>query len=318
MKCGRCQLESPTKLARCPQCGAWGTFDVWRAASELGMRPPPERLLCGEPVLDALVGGGWVASCLYRLVGDPGAGKSTAALDVATRFAAAGVRSAYLTAEEAVQAIQARAARLGRGTSSLLISEGDSIRALDDLPTDVRFAVIDSLSMIYDPETPDAPGSNLQLGAAMRHVAGWAKARRCTVLVIGHVNAQGRPAGTRKVEHLVDCDLRMRRKGRRLRVVKNRHGIAPRTCRYRHVEEGLRYELEESDDDATEPRDEARAERGGDRARAQRGDVRPDRAYLSPRAGGDPVPSSGGAVAHAAPAAEGSQGAVRHLEVAAS
>lgn len=214
---------------------------------DLDHLPPPNRTRSGIDVLDELVGGGWVEGCVYELAGGPGSGKSTMALDLATRFPS---DAAYLTGEETVQAVRLRAAdRLGRPRPDLRVTEAHTLDVLDELPESVLFVVVDSLSVLRDPGVSGTAGSNDQLVANVLRLSRWTKARKAVSLVIRHVNKRGQSAGTMAAEHLVDCALRLRRGTGYLKVQKNRHGPAPRGAWIKHVKEGLTYELEAVDDD---------------------------------------------------------------------
>ena len=93
--CRECGYESPKWNGRCPNCGAWNSFDeeeVQKKPSKASARNTGEvsivglsdigtdyeiRYNTGVRELDRVLGGGLVIGSLVLLGGDPGIGKST-------------------------------------------------------------------------------------------------------------------------------------------------------------------------------------------------------------------------------------------------
>jgi len=72
-----------------------------------------DRLRTGIGELDRVLGGGIVPGATILLSGEPGVGKSTLLLEVASKAAAGGMRVLYVTAEESVSQVRLRAQRTG-------------------------------------------------------------------------------------------------------------------------------------------------------------------------------------------------------------
>ncbi len=91
-----------------------------------------------------------------------------------------------------------------------------------------RVLVIDSIQMIYKGDLPAAPGSVTQLRACCLEMVYFAKASACAVLFVGHVTKEGRLAGPRVLEHMVDTVLYFEgdryHSHRIIRAIKNRFG----------------------------------------------------------------------------------------------
>lgn len=114
--CTECGYSSPKWLGRCPECGAWGTLQEQSSApaaslsrspglsagAPRGLAPPSAaqpitkitassayRRPSGISELDRVLGGGVVPGSVVLLSGEPGVGKSTLLLEVASRWAAA-------------------------------------------------------------------------------------------------------------------------------------------------------------------------------------------------------------------------------------
>src|SRR5207302_5806640 len=78
------------------------------------------RFSTGIAEFDRVLGGGVVAGALVLIGGDPGVGKSTLMLDVASRLARSSV-VLYASGEESAQQIKLRGDRLGVRTTELHI-----------------------------------------------------------------------------------------------------------------------------------------------------------------------------------------------------
>src|SRR3972149_833679 len=130
--CQECGYETPKWLGRCPDCASWNSF-VERAARletraamgtpaappvELSHLPSEEepRLAFGLPEFDRVLGGGAVAGSLALIGGDPGIGKSTLLLQVASLAAGVNGRPVlYLSGEGAARQGHAGGGRPGGG-----------------------------------------------------------------------------------------------------------------------------------------------------------------------------------------------------------
>ena len=103
-RCGECGWESLKWVGRCGECQAWGTIEqpgllrlrsvaatsVTAAARPIGDidAESARSVPTGVDELDRVLGGGLVPGVVVLLAGEPGVGKSTLVLDVASRFAA--------------------------------------------------------------------------------------------------------------------------------------------------------------------------------------------------------------------------------------
>src|SRR2546425_4969377 len=101
--CQQCGATSPKWIGRCPSCQQWNTFVEERIEAGIvdapasrdslpirfteitGVETP--RFSTGIAEFDRVLGGGVVAGALVLIGGDPGVGKSTLMLDVASRLA---------------------------------------------------------------------------------------------------------------------------------------------------------------------------------------------------------------------------------------
>ena len=193
---------------------------------------PPPRTLCGIGELDRVLGGGLVAASATLVGGDPGIGKSTLLLQAAAAFARTGVKTIYVSGEEASAQVRLRAQRLGLGDAPVKLAAETNLR---DILTTLEaekpgLAIIDSIQTMWSDQVDSAPGSVSQVRAAAHELTTFAKRRGVSVFLVGHVTKEGQIAGPRVVEHMVDTVLYFEgergHQFRILRSVKNRFGAA--------------------------------------------------------------------------------------------
>ncbi len=250
--CQSCGAVHSKWSGRCDACGEWNTL-VEEAASGPpgglkapksgskssnkaeftaldGDAAPPERIILGVDELDRVFGGGIVPSSATLIGGDPGIGKSTLLLQVAARLARNGLKSVYVSGEEATAQIQDRARRLKVADSPVqLATETDLRKVLSALKSaKPDFVVIDSIQTMWSDSLEAAPGSVSQVRACGQELTRWAKKSGAALILVGHVTKEGQIAGPRVVEHMVDTVFYFEgergHQFRILRAVKNRFG----------------------------------------------------------------------------------------------
>lgn len=177
--------------------------------------------------LDRVLGGGIVPGSVVLLAGEPGVGKSTLTLQLASGVEKAGRGVALICAEESLEQVADRARRLG-GPQQAMAS------AVNDLPTvlahiaEADLAIIDSIQTIKDPSLPGEAGAVGQVRACAAATARLARETGVAVILVGHVTKDGSIAGPRVLEHLVDTVVTFEGdREHQLRVVrttKNRFG----------------------------------------------------------------------------------------------
>jgi DNA repair protein RadA/Sms len=262
--CQNCGTESPRWIGKCPNCGEWNTFaeevvsrvQLKRAKRPTGesARPVPmtevdtvesERIKTGLEEFDRVVGGGVVLGSVCLLGGDPGIGKSTLMMQVASRLQDQIVL--YITGEESVKQIKLRSERLQFPASEkLLLLAETNMEIVNDLlsRTEPDLVIVDSIQTMYRPELESAPGSVSQVRESTALLMKIAKTKGIPVFIIGHVTKEGIIAGPRVVEHMVDTVLQF--EGERhhayriLRAIKNRFGSTNEIGIFEMLETGLR------------------------------------------------------------------------------
>jgi DNA repair protein RadA/Sms len=180
--------------------------------------------------LDRVLGGGLVPSSAILVGGDPGIGKSTLLLQAAAQFANMGLKTIYVSGEEANAQVRMRAKRLGLADAPVKLAAETNLRnILTTLETEKpQLVIIDSIQTMWSDTVDSAPGSVSQVRSAAHELTTFAKRNGISVVLVGHVTKDGQIAGPRVVEHMVDTVLYFEgergHQFRILRAVKNRFG----------------------------------------------------------------------------------------------
>ena len=272
--CKDCGYESPKWMGRCPGCGAWNTMDEEVEVKPKGPRgafqhttvqsqkavPINEVAIVEEPrvstdlnELNRVLGGGIVPGSLILIGGDPGIGKSTLLLQVASLLANKQERVLYISGEESVRQTKLRAERLAVQSNELYIYSETNLSQIHETVHQVKpkFIVVDSIQTIYHPEVTSAPGSVSQVRECTAELMRIAKTENIGIFIVGHVTKDGQIAGPRVLEHMVDTVLYFEgdrhHSYRILRSVKNRFGSTHELAIFEMAQAGLREVLNPSE-----------------------------------------------------------------------
>ena len=229
---------APARSAKARAGLAFETMDV--------ETPAPPRIVTGVKEFDRVCGGGVVPGSAILVGGDPGVGKSTLLMQVCAAAALNGARSAYISGEEAIEQVRARAQRMGLGHAPVKLAAETALRDIvDGLKRDAfDLVVIDSIQTLWSDQLEAGPGSVAQVRAAAGELVRLAKKRRVAIVLVGHVTKDGQIAGPRMVEHMVDAVLSF--EGERgypfriLRGAKNRFGATDEIGVFEMGDAGLR------------------------------------------------------------------------------
>jgi DNA repair protein RadA/Sms len=249
--CTACGATHRKWAGRCDACGEWNSITEeaplsagpgGRALSARGRAialsdlagpdTPPPRVASGMAEFDRVLGGGLVPASAILVGGDPGIGKSTLLLQATASFARSGLKTMYVSGEEAAAQVRMRAQRLGLGDAPVALGADTNLRDILTTLDAERpgLAIIDSIQTMWLDTVESAPGSVAQVRAAAHELVTFAKRRGVAVVLVGHVTKEGQIAGPRVVEHMVDTVLYFEgergHQFRILRAVKNRFGPA--------------------------------------------------------------------------------------------
>ncbi|WP_341764346.1 DNA repair protein RadA [Candidatus Tisiphia endosymbiont of Beris chalybata] len=244
--CSNCGNTTPKWAGQCFDCGLWGVVEeelVNNSPSiKLGNKLQvqkldgivEERLYNITPIneLNRVLGGGLVAASATLIGGEPGIGKSTLLLQLASDSSSTSMNCLYVTGEESAQQIKLRALRLGlnnQATSILAaVNVEDIIATIEANKQNIDLIIIDSIQTMVTSTLSSPPGTVSQVRACANELVSYAKNNNIIILISCHVTKDGQLAGPKLLEHLVDTVLYFEGDHnshfRILRSSKNRYG----------------------------------------------------------------------------------------------
>ena len=225
-RCSECGWTSPKWVGRCGECQSWNTVleagVTPRSRQATAIRPataarpitsvdtaPVEHWPSGIAEFDRVLGGGIVPGAAILLSGEPGVGKSTLLLEVASRAAATGRRVLYVSAEESAGQVRLRAERTGALHDELFLAAETDLATVLGQIDDVEpgLVILDSVQTVSSGLIDGLAGGPAQVREVAATITRIAKERDIPVLIVGHVTKDGQIAGPRLLEHLVDVVL---------------------------------------------------------------------------------------------------------------
>ena len=266
--CQNCAAVYPKWQGRCDNCGEWNTLVEQLTAttgkSAVAKSAGSGRVLAPQAIgsieaeaamqrmktefddLDMVLGGGILPGGVVLIAGQPGIGKSTLLLQIAS---AIGKKHSvlYASGEESASQVKLRAERLGATTEEALQFVAST--SADDIAATIRsgaynLIIIDSIQTLGLADIASAPGTVSQITNSSNAIIRAAKETNAAVILVGHVTKEGSIAGPKVLEHLVDVVLQFEgdRYGgfKMLRAAKNRFGSTSEVAIFEMYEGGLR------------------------------------------------------------------------------
>ena len=260
--CRECGATSIRWIGKCPDCGAWDSYDeeqVQEEKTKTGVRvssknkavpfselsqPDYLRATTGMAELDRVLGGGLVERSAVLLSGEPGIGKSTLLLQICDVLSEKR-RVLYVSGEESNGQLQLRAERLGiKGENIFLLTETDVEAILEECERiQPQVVIIDSVQTLSSNRFTSAPGSITQVRESALSLIHYGQNSGAAVFLVGHVNKEGGISGPKILEHMVDAVLYF--EGERtnsyriIRAIKNRFGSTNEIGVFQMGEKGL-------------------------------------------------------------------------------
>lgn len=268
--CQQCGYESAKWLGKCPNCGEWNSFvETTRITGSSKSRSSsssknianltPVSLKAVEtkklarvstqiPELDRVLGGGLVPGQVVLLAGEPGIGKSTILLQVASKLAQSGVL--YVSGEESSSQIKLRAERLGIRDSEILLLDATDIDAITSTVSQLGdggnlpgMLIVDSIQTMHTGDLSGMAGSVGQVRESAARLVRLAKQYHLPVVIVGQVTKEGSVAGPAALMHIVDTVLWFEGEKttflRLIRAAKNRFGPTEEIGIFQMEQQGL-------------------------------------------------------------------------------
>lgn len=264
--CQQCGATFPKWSGRCDNCGAWnslletaaepaGKSAVSRSAGrkiaaerirDVAVDKVSTRIDTGISDLDQVLGGGLMPGGVTLIAGQPGIGKSTILMQLAS-YIAKNHKVLYASGEESASQVKLRAERLGAVSSDNLYLTATT--SADDVAAtigsgDYQLAIVDSMQTMSMAEVSSAPGTVSQITNSANIIIRAAKVANTSVILVGHITKEGSIAGPKILEHLVDVVLNFEgdRYGgfKMIRAVKNRYGSTSEVAIFDMTDSGLR------------------------------------------------------------------------------
>src|SRR5216683_2001024 len=270
--CQQCGGEQSKWVGKCPDCGAWNTFEE---VAELPQSPAQQRrqillgsssiaqgtqiplilpdikpfaqarISVGYPEMDRVLGSGLVAGSLTLIGGEPGIGKSTLLLQVAGNVAKSTGATLYISGEESIEQVKMRAERLEITGERLYLLASVDLDVIAEAVHRLKPAlvIVDSIQTVMANHLTAAPGSISQVRECTLQLMHLAKSTHVPIFIIGHVTKEGTVAGPKALEHIADAVLYLEGERyhsyRLLRGVKNRFGATHEVGVFEMHGEGL-------------------------------------------------------------------------------
>lgn len=193
-----------------------------------------------------MLGNGVVPGSVVLMAGEPGVGKSTLLLEVASRWAEQGRKALYCTAEESAGQVRGRAERTGALKDSLYLAAESNLDVVFGHVQELKpsLLIVDSVQTMQASGVEGVAGGVAQSRAVTAALTTLAKTTNMPVLLVGHVTKDGNVAGPRVLEHLVDVVLNFEGDRhsslRMLRGIKNRFGATDEVGCFEQTAEGIR------------------------------------------------------------------------------
>ena len=243
--CSECGYSSLKWMGKCPNCDSWGTFeeeiDIKSTfknveSQEVLIKKITEieiekefRMVTPFEEFDRVLGGGLIKGEVVLITGSPGIGKSTFLLQLSQEYAKIG-NVFYVSGEESPRQIKQRAERVNVKSENLYILNDTNIEKIESviLKEKPKVVVIDSIQTLYSENVNSIPGSVTQIRETTLKIIEIAKKNEIAFYIVGHVTKDGKLAGPKLLEHMVDAVLQIEGEEnsyfRIIRSIKNRYG----------------------------------------------------------------------------------------------
>ncbi len=261
--CRECGAKSAVWIGRCPQCGAWNSYEqevIHRDEGSKLKRLSPkqavtvlmssiecsneQRIDLKDEEFNRVLGGGLVEGSVVLIGGEPGIGKSTLLLQIALNCK--DKRVLYVSGEESASQIKMRAERVNKQGGNCYVLTETCVENIIERADEVKpqIIIVDSIQTMTTCDIDSSAGSISQIRESAARLASYAKQTAVPIIIVGHITKDGNIAGPKILEHIVDTVLQFegeRNYGYRIiRSIKNRFGSTQELGIYEMQSYGLR------------------------------------------------------------------------------
>ncbi|MCL2063336.1 MAG: DNA repair protein RadA [Candidatus Cloacimonetes bacterium] len=265
--CKDCGFETNVWSGKCPSCEAWSSFaETTRITGKKSKDKekslfsdkieliPLSQVKIGQNIrektgineFDTVLGGGIVSGMSALIGGEPGIGKSTIMLQIASKIASKGKKILYASGEESSEQIHLRSKRLNILSDDILLYCSNDAEAIFNQIKNINpdIVIIDSIQSVYLANLDNFPGSITQIRECATLFTQIAKKMNIPIFMIGHINKDGMIAGPKILEHIVDTVMyfegELSNQFKMLRTTKNRFGSTNEIGLFEMTDAGLR------------------------------------------------------------------------------
>ncbi|MCX5774574.1 MAG: DNA repair protein RadA [Fusobacteria bacterium] len=263
-KCSECGYSNGKWFGKCPECDSWEIEEAEISGknenalnskksilNEQRFQPLTEIILEAEfkyqsayPEFDRVLGSGLVKGSVSLISGSPGIGKSTLLLQILSSYAELG-SVLYVSGEESIYQIRQRSIRLNIHNVNLHVLAETEIELIENaiFILKPKVVIIDSIQTILTDSIGSVSGSTSQIKEACTRFIRIAKTQGIPFLIVGHVTKDGKIAGPKLLEHMVDTVLNFEGESendyRMIRTTKNRYGATNELAIFEMSESGM-------------------------------------------------------------------------------